>query len=138
MEIRDAVSLFLQHLQVEKGVSKATIENYKEDLKLFFDYFKDSQFTYDEYVTAYEKYVEYILENAKEIPKFVEDPHLFLQLLYDSNVIAAIEENGVFFHFSYREKSPTNIAPEVPYGAKYSYKFHYGLYKKAKFGRYDR
>ena len=112
-------------------------DDYKHFRK-FFDYFKDSQFTYAEYITAYEKYVEYILENAKDIPKFVEDPHLFLQLLYDSNVIAAIEENGIFFHFSYREKSQTNIAPEVPYGAEFSYKFHYGLYKKAKFGRYDR
>ena len=113
-------------------------DDYKHFRK-FFDYFSDSQFTYAEYHSAYNKYVEeYILEKAKDIPKFMEDPHMFLQLLYDSNVIAAIENEGRFFHFSYREKSPTNIAPEVPYGAEYSYKFHYGLYKKAKFGRYDR
>lgn len=109
-------------------------EDYKH-FKKYFDYFKNPQFTYDEYVDVYNTYVEYILNNATEIPQFVDDPRNFLQLLYDSNVIAAIEKNG-FFHFSYREKSPSNIAPEVPYGNEYVYCFHYGLYKKAKMGRY--
>ena len=59
-----------------------------------------------------------------------------MQLLYDSNVITAIEEGGKYFHFSYREKSPSNIAPEVPYGKNIKYRFHYGLYKKAKMGRF--
>ena len=47
MEIREAISLFLQHLQVEKGVSRTTIENYKEDLKLFLDYFNETKTTED-------------------------------------------------------------------------------------------
>ncbi|MBP3300150.1 MAG: funZ protein [Clostridia bacterium] len=110
-------------------------EDYKH-FKKFFDFFNDPQFTFEEYQTAYNKYVDYILENAKEIPKFVEDPKTFLQLLYDSNVITAIEENGRYFHFSYREKSPSNIAPEVPYDKGMEYRFHYGLYKKTKMGRY--
>ena len=105
--------------------------------KKFFDFFNEPQFTYSEYKKAYEKYVDYILENAKDIPKFVEDEHKFLQLLYDSNVITAIEGKGQYFHFSYREKSPSNIAPQVPIAENISYKFHYGLYKKAKMGRYS-
>lgn len=110
-------------------------EDYKH-FKKFFDFFGDPQFTYDEYHIAYEKYVDYILENAKDIPQFVEDPKNFMQLLYDSNVITAIEEDGRYFHFSYREKSPSNIAPEVPYKRGMKYRFHYGLYKKARMGRY--
>ena len=47
MEIREAISLFLQHLQVEKGVSRTTIENYKEDLKLFLEHFSDTKTTDD-------------------------------------------------------------------------------------------
>ena len=47
MDIKEAVSLFLQHLQVEKGVSKTTIENYKEDLKLFLEYFENTKTTED-------------------------------------------------------------------------------------------
>jgi len=110
-------------------------EDYRHFRK-FFDFFDDPQFTFEKYHVAYKKYVEYILENATDIPKFVEDPKSFLQLLYDSNVIAAIEAGGRFFHFSYREKSPSNIAPEVPYGKDMEYRFHYGLYKKARMGRY--
>lgn len=110
-------------------------EDYKFFIKLF-EFFPLSQFTFDEYQASYTKYTNYILENAKDIPKFVEDPKIFLQLLYDCNIIAAIEENGEFFHFSYREKSPTNISPEVLYKKGVSYRFHYGVYKKAKYGRF--
>ena len=62
-----------------------------------------------------------------------------LQLLYDCNIITAIEigDNGKpYFHFSYREKSSANINPKVCKGENISYRFHYGLYKKTKKGRY--
>lgn len=110
-------------------------EDYKHFIKLF-DFFDNPHFTFAEYKNAYDGFVNYILDNAQEIPQFVEDPKAFLQLLYDCNIITAIEGNGDFFHFSYREKSPSNISPEVLYGEQYSYRFHYGLYKKAKMGRY--
>lgn len=111
-----------------------TEDDFKYFLR-FFDYFEKSQFAYEEYQSKYEEYTDYILGVATDIPKFVEDPKAFLQMLYDSNVIAAIEKDG-FFHYSYREKSPTNISPDVPYGNDISYRFHYGLYKKARFGRF--
>ena len=110
-------------------------EDYKHFRK-FFDFFDAPQFSFEEYQESYRKFIDYILDNANDIPQFVEDPKTFLQLLYDSSVITAIEEDGKFFHFAYREKSPSNIAPEVLYGPDYSYRFHYGLYKKAKMGRY--
>lgn len=104
----------------------------------FFDFFNDAEFTYAKYISAYRKLEEYILDNARDIPEFMGDPKVFLQLLYDSNVITAIEESGkYYFHFSYREKSLSNIAPEVPIGKNITYRFHYGLYKKTKMGRYD-
>lgn len=110
-------------------------EDFKHFQK-FFDFFDSPQFSFLDYKNSYEKFVDYILNNAKEIPKFVEDPKTFLQLLYDCNVITAIEGEGEYFHFSYREKGPTNITPEVLYGEEYMYRFHYGLYKKTKMGRY--
>lgn len=112
-------------------------EDYKH-FKKFFTFFPNPQFSFDEYHAAYAKYTDYILENATDIPKFMEDPKSFLQLLYDCNVIATIENDGQYFHFSYREKSPSNIAPEVLYDKNISYRFHYGLYKKARMGRYDK
>ncbi len=110
-------------------------EDYKF-FKKFFEFFKEPQFPYEKYKEIYTDYTNFILEHATDIPKFVEDPKDFLQFLYDSNVIAAIEEDTKFFHFSYREKSATNIEPEVPYHEGISYRFHYGLYKKTQMGRY--
>lgn len=108
-----------------------------EHFKKFFELFEDTQFTYEQYCVAYQNYVDYICNNAKDVPEFVEDPNRFLQLLYDSNVITAIEEKQeLFFHFSYREKSPTNIAPKVPIGKNVYYRFHYGLFKKTNKGRF--
>lgn len=112
-----------------------TEEDYKFFTK-FFDFFPHAQFTYKEYLERYTEYTDYLLASATEIPEFVEAPKVFIQMLYDSNIIAAIEQDGAYFHFSYREKSPTNISPEVPFHEGISYRFHYGLYKKAKFGRF--
>lgn len=105
----------------------------------FFDYFEDSDFPYEVYKKNYDQFVDYILGNAKEIPEFVEDSKRFLQLLYDCNIITAVEEKeegSPFFHFSYREKNISNINPKVPIDDKVSYRFHYGLYKKVRFGRF--
>ena len=113
---------------------------YSEDdyqhFKKFFDFFSRPTFSYAEYYASYEKYTDYIIENAKDIPKFVEDPIAFLQLLYDSNVIAVIENSTGYYHFSYREKNPTNISPKVVCSPDVTYRFHYGLYKKTNMGRY--
>lgn len=105
----------------------------------FFDFFPNPNFTYEEYINNYNKYIDYILENADEIPQFVDDEQKLLQLLYDSNIITAIEkqpEGNTYFHFSYREKSSANVCPKVWKGENVTYRFHYGLYKKTKMGRY--
>ena len=86
----------------------------------------------------YEKFTEYILDNAKDIPEFVEEPKKLLQLLYDCNIITAREEmkGEIYFHFSYREKNNANIRPDVPIAENVTYRFHYGMYKKNKFGKF--
>ncbi len=47
MEINDAVELFRQHLLVEKGLSKQTVDSYTNDLKQFFLIFKDRYYVED-------------------------------------------------------------------------------------------
>ena len=111
-------------------------EDYRFFIK-FFDFFDDPQFSYSDYLAAYDKLVDHILDKATEIPNFVDDSKEFLQLLYDSNIICAIEDEGKYLHFSYREKSTSRISPEVLYGENISYRFHYGLYKKARMGRFS-
>lgn len=112
-------------------------EDYKF-FKKFFSFFDSPQFTFETYEIAYRKYEDYVLNNATDIPKSIVDSKDFLQLLYDCNVIMAKEkiDSNVYFHFSYREKSPSNISPEVPFGDNIEYRFHSGLYKKAHLGRY--
>lgn len=105
----------------------------------FFDFFENADFTYQEFEINYNKLVDYMLDNAEEIPSFIEDKNSLLQLLYDNNIIVAIERttnDNVYFHFSYREREIYNITPDIPEGPNITYRFHYGIYKKAKFGRY--
>lgn len=113
--------------------------DFEHFIKLF-DFFKDSDFTYEEYQENYNKFVDYILDNVKkEIPKFVDDPNELLQLLYDSNIITAIEKgenDKMFFYFSYRERNTSKVCPKVPIADNVTYRFHYGMYKKAKMGRF--
>ena len=103
----------------------------------FFDFFGNPDFDYSYYEEVHKKYLVHLSNKTEKIPKFIENQKEFLQMLYDSNIICAIEGSGEYFHFSYREKTVSNIAPEVPYGDNISYRFHYGLYKKTKMGRFN-
>lgn len=49
MEIKEAIELYFQYLLVEKGLSRASIEAYKEDLEIFLRDFPDKQTTDDFY-----------------------------------------------------------------------------------------
>lgn len=112
--------------------------DFEHFLKLF-DFFDGPNFTFEIYREVYNKYLDYLLSNANDIPEFVDDEIKLLQLLYDCNMITAIEkdDNGKdYYHFSYREKDSSNINPKVSIGKNITYRFHYGLYKKIRMGRY--
>lgn len=96
-------------------------------------------FSFYEFRTAFIKYGEKLCETENEIPQFMVDSKECLQFLYDSNIIFAIvnpREPDEEFYLSYREKKHTNIAPKVPIGENVEYRFHYGLYKQTKKGRF--
>ncbi|WKB49926.1 hypothetical protein QYH60_13315 (plasmid) [Lactococcus lactis subsp. lactis] len=124
--LKDQLSFYYSH------------EDYSHFLR-FFDYFDKPDFTFDEYIKSYNNFIEYILDNATDIPVFVDEPKRLLQLLYESNIIAAKKRdinNKYYLNFSYREKDSSNVNPQVPIGENISYRFHYGLYKKNNMGRY--
>jgi len=96
----------------------------------FFNFLEGSdQFTYQEYVSAYNKFIDFVLNHHDDIPKFVESENEFLQFLYDTNIICFIEEDGgaPFFSWCYRERTPSNISPKVIPNVKY--RIHYGLHR---------
>lgn len=43
MEIKDAIDLYRQYLIVEKGLSNATVNSYMNDLKKFFEFYKNKK-----------------------------------------------------------------------------------------------
>ena len=109
-------------------------------LRAFFTFAPGEYFSFEEFQDMYKKFEDYILDHAKsDIPPYMSSAKEFLQLLYNSNIIVAYErshEQFNLFHSSYREKSLTNLIPEVPMGENIKYRFHYGLYKKAKQGKF--
>ena len=111
----------------------------ENDYNMFLKFFNfldgRDQFSYDEFVDSYKKFVDYVLENHDDIPQFVESESTFLQFLYDANIICYIEETENyqrFFRWCYRERSPSNISPKVKLN-KY-YNIHYGLKKALNVG----
>ena len=112
----------------------------KEDYELFLKFFQyldgKIEFTYEEYVTSYKQFENYLLANCKNnIPEFVESVDGFLQFLYETNIICYIEEyaSEPLFRFCYRERSIANISPKVKTQEKYF--IHYGLAKELNVGR---
>lgn len=104
-------------------------ENYQMLLH-FLSYFKNNiEFSYDFFCEQYDKFVDYVLNKATELPEFIEEKELFLQFLYESNIICYIEHNGseALFRWCYRERNLSNMSPKVQLHKRY--KFHLGLIK---------
>ena len=78
--------------------------------------------------------MEYIKNNKKAKPEFLESPDEFLQFLYDTNIICYIEKTDRerLFRWCYRERSSSNISPKVKTGQRYE--IHYGLFKALNVG----
>ena len=110
----------------------------RDDYNMFLRFFTfldgKYDFTYDTYKKAYDKFIEFLLNNHTDIPEFVESQDIFLQFLYDTNIICYLEELEFehFFRWCYRERSPSNISPKVQINTRY--RIHYGLHKALNVG----
>jgi hypothetical protein len=95
-----------------------------------------SEFNFDFFVTSYHAFCDYVLEKAEELPEFIDSAEMFLQYLYDANIICYIDNTGndMIFRWCYRERSISNISPKVEFGK--TYRFHYGLLKALNLGGY--
>lgn len=108
-----------------------------EDFVGFFVHMKGSnKFDYDIYLQAYEAHIAEIISKNKKPPKFMEKPELFLQFLYELNIVSYIEigEFGEkFFHYCFKERTYSNIAPKIKLYQQYE--FFYGISKAINTGR---
>jgi hypothetical protein len=108
-----------------------------ESMLKFFQYLNGrSIFTYPQYMEAFTKFIKFLQRNNYHIPPFCDTPDLFLQFLYDLNILGYIVEtrnkNHSFFSWCNRERSPSNIAPKVR--THVTYEVHYGLMKALDLG----
>jgi hypothetical protein len=112
-----------------------TSSDYELFLK-FFEYLNGkSKFSYEEYISAYQNFVKYLDTNSIKRPKFFETQDIFLQFLYELNVIFYIEKlaGGDFIRLCLRERNPTNISPKVK--THQTYQVHYGLIEALNLGK---
>jgi len=110
-------------------------EDYELFLK-FFEYLNGSYaFSYTEYLTAYDAFIKFITENKKEKPVFFETPDIFLQFLYDLNILCYVEEtfDEQFMRWCFRERSISIISPKVKTHMRYE--IHYGFSKALNLGK---
>lgn len=111
-----------------------------KDYELFLKFFEflngKAHFTYDEFMFCYEQFAQHIEKNNIETPIFFESSDNFLQFLFDLNIICYVEQTEDYephIHWSFRERTYSNINPKVKEGVKYS--IHYGLQKAFNTGK---
>ena len=112
----------------------------REDYEVFLKFFQylngRSRFTYEEFLTAYSAFDEFLQKQSTERPQFCGSPDEFLQFIYELNVVAYVLDtdtmSGPFFGYCFRERSPSNISPKVRTHARYQ--VHYGLMKALDLG----
>lgn len=111
-------------------------EDYEMFLK-FFEYLNGkNKFTYEEYISAYTAHSKYMTDVGVICPRFMESPEKYLQFLYELNVICYIERtenNEPFIHWSFKERTYSNISPKVKTEAEYE--IFYGMSKSLNTGK---
>lgn len=84
----------------------------------FFQYLDgNSDFTYDDFLKAFNLFKNWARGEEIRAHIYLRDAEALLQFFYDVNVIGYHESVGPdsnkFIHFSFRERSLTNVAPKV-------------------------
>lgn len=110
------------------------------DYEIFLKFFEflngKASFNYNEFMECYNLFANHIEKNEINVPVFFESSDKFLQFLFDLNIICYIEDtedSQPHIHWSFRERTYSNINPKVKEGVRYS--IHYGLQKAFNTGK---
>lgn len=112
------------------------VEEYELLLKFFEVANGKGRFTYEEYQEIYAKFRRLVAKRDEELPDFLRSANVFLQFLYDLNIICYIErpkDERPYPRWCFRERSYANISPKVKDGVEYQ--VFYGLHKALNLGR---
>lgn len=93
----------------------------QQDFALYIKFFQyldgKSEFTFDDFIRAFDRFKAWIRGEEIKATEYVRDPEALLQFFYDVNLVGYRENMGAdderFFHFSFRERSLNNLAPKV-------------------------
>lgn len=115
----------------------------QDEFDLFLQFFSHlngkRKFSYAEFVSALNSFVSACNSSGKRLPKFFDSADVFLQFLYEQNVICYIEEDDEdekrerFIRWCFRERTPSNLSPKVR--PHVDYEIFYGLTKALNVGR---
>lgn len=110
-------------------------KDYESFLKFFEFLNGQHKFSYKDFLKAYSRFMDFFEQNARPKPQFCESHGIFLQFLYDLNVLCFIEEteDERFIEWCFRERSLTNISPKIK--THQNYEIHYGLTKALNLGK---
>lgn len=92
--------------------------------------FKTKSFSYSTFEKNFDSFLEKQRKYGKEIPTIMGTPNDALQLLYDANIIGYKKDHR--FCWSFRERSYSNVRPDVEFNSEY--KFHDGYARAFKIG----
>jgi hypothetical protein len=112
-----------------------TVGEYELFLK-FFEFLNGKMnFTYERFTSAYSIMIAYIKRNKLHTPAFFSSPDVFLQFLYELNVISYVEEasDEQFSRWCFRERTYANVAPKVK--TQLRYQIHFGMAKTLNLGK---
>ncbi|MBL8501770.1 MAG: hypothetical protein JNL77_14495 [Nitrosomonas sp.] len=116
-----------------------TAADYDYFIKFFQFLEGNSKFSYESYCIAYNNYLQFFMNNNITPPSYCNSPDLFLQFLYETNVICFIvetedkPEEKPYFGWCYKERTSSYISPQVKTGVRYE--AHYGLIKALDLGK---
>lgn len=84
----------------------------------FFQYLDGkAEFDFTQFKDAFHHFKNWIAGESVAAREYLRDPEALLQFFYDINVVGYREQLGAdseqFVHFSFRERSLTNIAPKI-------------------------
>jgi hypothetical protein len=103
----------------------------------FFEFLKGHhKFTYEEYLEAFSNFSKTDAFNGTTTPHFMTSPGIFLQFLYNLNIICYIDQpanDKPYVRWCFRERSYANISPKVKDNS--TYQIFYGLYKALNVGQ---
>ena len=115
----------------------------QSEYDLFLQFFSHlnghKKFSYKRFVSAFNSFIADCSSSGKELPQFFNSADVFLQFLYEQNVICYIEKDGEneggerFIRWCFRERTPSNLAPKVR--TNVDYEVFYGLTKALNVGR---